>query len=106
MKTSKSFLLIAIAVLLSGCGGMSAPYSGTYKFTGPGTFQDFANTRYQCAQETSRRVGEAYINQYGGSSSSSVIPSCSVFIACLAAKGYYPNPNGNLDASSIIVKCN
>jgi hypothetical protein len=106
MKTPKYFLLIAVAVLLSSCGGMPAPYSGTYRFTGPGTFQDFANTRYQCAQETSRRVGGAYVNQYGGSSSTNVIPSCSTFRACLAAKGYYPNPNGNLDASSIIVECN
>ena len=82
------------------------PYSGTYRFSGPGTFQEFANTRYQCAQETARRVGGAYVNQYGGTSSSNVIPSCSSFRACLAAKGYYADPNGNLDASSIRVECN
>ena len=104
MKSLKSYLLISVVVLLSGCAG--APYGGTLRFTGPGTFQDFANTRYQCAQETSRRVGGAYINQYGGSSSSNVVPSCSVFAACLAAKGYYKNPNGNFDASSISVECN
>ena len=91
-----------ISLHVAGCAG---PYGGTLRFDGPGTFQDFAQSRYQCAQETSRRVSGAYINQYGGSSSSNVIPDCSTFSACLAAKGYYRNQNGRLDASGIQVNC-
>jgi len=107
MDTSmiKKILTVLVCSLsLTAC--VSLPYGGTFRFDGPGTFQDFAQARYQCTQETSRRVSGAYVNQYGGSSSSNVMPSCSAFSACLAAKGYYRNPNGRLDASAIRVDCN
>jgi hypothetical protein len=79
------------------------------RYNGPGTFQDFANTRYQCLQEISERQSEsgAFINQYGGAASSTdtVMPNCSAFNACLAAKGYYVDQNGRFDASAIKIRC-
>jgi len=99
---NKKLALIYLAgLLLAGC----AYYGGTLKFTGPGTFQEFAQARYQCAQETAAPQGGAVVNRYGGAASTSVVPNCSAFSACLAAKGYFRNPNGNLDASSIPIDC-
>ena len=94
----KTIALSAFAMLMTGC---AVP-----KYDGPGSFQDFANARYQCVQETSARVSGAAVNQYGGAARSSVMPSCSAFSACLASKGYYESQNGRHDASSISVRCN
>ena len=98
MKFFGTIPTITIALLMTGC---AAP-----KYDGPGSFQDFANARYQCVRETSARVSGAAINQYGGAASSSVMPSCSAFQACLASKGYYESQNGKFDAASIGVRCN
>jgi hypothetical protein len=103
----KNLFLLVCVFVLSGCADMApAPYKGTYRFSGPGTFQEFAQVRYQCLQETKARVSSGFANEFGASAGSTVKPSCSAFAACLAAKGYYNDPNGNLDASSIIVDCN
>ena len=90
-------------------------YGGTYRFDGPGEFSDFANSRYQCAQETMTRRSSSSaavmnnsnvgIGNGAAASSSTAMPSCSMFNACLAAKGFFRNPNGKFDASSIGVKC-
>lgn len=85
------YLLLLVPFLLSAC------YAPAPRYSGPGTMQDFANARYQCVQETSARQSGAYINQYGGYANSTVKPTCSAFTACLAAKGYYENPNGQFD---------
>ena len=95
-------VLLSIFSLLSGC---QTVHGGTFRFNGPGTFQEFATARYQCAQETAQRSSGAYVNQYGGSASSSVRPNCTTLSACLAAKGYYRDRNGRLDASSIPIEC-
>ena len=80
-------------------------YGGTFMWDGPGSYQDFATVRYQCAQETSARVSGAAVSQYGGVSGSSVRPSCSTFHACLASRGYFKNTLGRFDASSIAIAC-
>ena len=103
----KNIFLLFSVFILTGCADMApAPYKGTYRFTGPGTFQEFAQTRYQCLQETKARVSSGFANEYGASAGSSVMPSCSAIDACMAAKGYYRDPNGSLDASSIVISCN
>jgi hypothetical protein len=102
MNKSKTILFLSTLIVVVGC---TTIYGGTYRFDGPGSFQDFAQVRYQCSQETSSRVSGAFANQYGGAASSSVTPECSRFTACLAAKGYYRNPEGRLDASAIPVSC-
>ena len=101
----KTIALSAFAMLMTGCVA-PAPMLMAPKFDGPGSFQDFANARYQCLQQTSARVDGGFANQYGGALSSSVMPSCSAFSACLASKGYYQSQNGRHDASSISVRCN
>jgi hypothetical protein len=100
MKFLKKIVMAIMTIVMTGC---IAPPP---KYTGPGSFQDFANARYQCVRETSARVSGAAIGQYGGSAKSSVMPSCSAFTACLASKGYYESQNGKFDAASIGVNCN
>ena len=92
----KKLLLIAMISILGGCAA---------SYDGPGSFQDFANARYQCVQETSAWYSSGAANQYGASVSSGVKPGCSAFLACLASKGYYKTQNGRFDAKSIPVSC-
>jgi len=98
----KNLTVVLAALVLAGCAGV---HGGTYRYSGPGSFQDFAAARYQCIQEASSRVSGAVVNQYGGRASSNVAVNCSVMDACLGARGYLRNPNGNHDASSISVTC-
>lgn len=80
--------LISSGILVFVLVGCAAVYT---RWTGPSSNsqQDFMNIRYQCLKETQARVSSAYINQYGGSSSSNVRPPCSAWNACMASKGYY-----------------
>jgi len=112
---------LVITCLLVGCAATNVQIpttpniiGGTYRFDGPGEFNDLLNARYQCAQETMSRSSSSSAvissNSSSGvgssSSSSSSLPSCSMFNACLAAKGYIRNSAGRLDASSVPIKCN
>ena len=99
VMTNKYYFLAVIALTVTSC---SAP-----KYSGPGTFEDFASARYQCVKESplveTTRVGSS---MYGRTGSSTTLPSCSVFIACLASKGYYKNSSGQFDAAAAPVACN
>jgi len=100
MKLLQTIAIPTLAILMTGC---AAP-----RYDGPGSFQDFANARYQCVRETSARVSGAAVNQSGGAASSSVMPSCSAFASCLASKGYYESQSGRFDPNTagIVVRCN
>ncbi len=88
---------IMTTILLTGCAA---------RYNGPGTFQDFAKARYECYESLNRDKNySAYIGEYGGSASSSTMPSCGSFVACLASRGYIKSENGRLDTSSIQVNC-
>lgn len=98
MKHFKLLLISSLVSILSGCAAVN--------YDGPGSFQDFANARYQCLQETQQRISGGYINQSGGAATSQVMPSCSAFNSCLATKGYYQNQNGRFNPNSIAIRCN
>lgn len=85
-KLYSSFFILAITI--TGCASGPPSY---FRFIGPAnkTQQEFINERYFCLKETQQRTSNTSVNQYGGSSSSSVIPSCSAFNACLASRGFY-----------------
>ena len=92
------YICAGIFLILTGC---AVP-----NYSGPGTYQDFANARYQCVQETSARQSGAYVGQYGGYANSTVMPTCSAFQACLASKGYYQDSNGRFNPQAAgIVNC-
>ena len=85
LKTGGILLLSAV---VSGCTPMPQTY---FRFTSSNnaTEQQFVNDRYECYKETQQQVSNAIVNQYGGVANSQVMPLCSAFYACLAARGYY-----------------
>ena len=95
-------LLALTATVLSGC---AVPQQ--IRFTKDGTDQaKFMKDRYECLQEAQQRVSGAYVNQYGGASSSKVVANCGVWVACLGARGYEVDPNGDLAAPpGMVVYC-
>ena len=92
MRIASKCLGVALVVAaVSGC----AP---TYiRYINPNATQEqFMKDRYECYQETQQRISGAYVNQYGGAASSRVMPSCSAFNACIAARGYIRSDTTNL----------
>lgn len=83
----RAYLLVLLTVLVTGCA--SQPRYMRYVNNTGATQDQFMKDRYSCYQETRERVSAAYANQYGGAASSQVVPSCSGFNACMAARGYY-----------------
>jgi hypothetical protein len=55
----------------------------------PGASQaDFSQARYSCMQQSQQPTSFAYVNQYGGSSSSGVATNGNLFNACMNAQGW------------------
>lgn len=78
---------IAIAgsiILLSACT------ANNNVWVKPGASQtEFAQTKYGCMQQSQHRVSTAYVDQYGGASSSRVTTNDPLFGACMNAQGWY-----------------
>jgi hypothetical protein len=60
------------------------------------TQQQFIQDRYACMMQTQQTVTAAAFDGSGGGAVSRVMPSCSAFNACLAARGYYRADTTNL----------
>ena len=74
----KKFLcLIGLTLILTSC------QTATLRYSGSGNFNDLAKARYACHRHA----------------------CTSAFDACVAAKGFYSNQNGPLNASSIQFDC-
>ncbi len=84
--------ILLMAASMSGCATTYIRYLSSNNATQTQFMQD----RYQCYQETKQRIYGAFVNQYGGSASSQVLPSCSAWNACLAARGYYRSDTTNV----------
>lgn len=98
----RTFLLFFMMVPFTvSCGNMSNRYYG--KPGADASYQELLNDRYECAIETSARssAASASVNTNSGigasTSSSQVLPSCSLFNACLAARGWIRYDGVNLD---------
>lgn len=89
---SLTALLIATATV-TGC---ATTYIRWMNSSGV-TQEQFMKDRYACLQETQQRISDAYTNEAGGASTSQVMPTCSAWNACLAARGYYRSDTTNLD---------
>jgi|SRR5215469_4749406 len=87
-------LVASITAILCAYG--CTPNYMRYVSNTDATETQFLQDRYQCLQETAHQVSGAYVNAYGGAASSQVMPSCSAFNACLAARGYYRSDTTNL----------
>ena len=105
----KAWFVTFIFAVISGC---ATPPTSYYRYFNPkSNQQQFMKDRYACLQETQQRVSGAYVNQYGGASSSTVMPPCSAFNACLASRGYYrsdttnPNDPGLYVPQGAVINC-
>ena len=93
MKPVIAAALLAAGLAVSGC---STTYIRWVNSRGVSQ-EEFMKDRYACLQETQQRVSDAYVNQTGGASTSQVMPTCSAWNACLAARGYYQVNTTNLE---------
>ena len=70
------------------------------------TQEQFMKDRYECLQQAQQPVSGAYVNAYGGASSSQIVANGGVWISCLEARGYTTDPNGDLVAPpDMVVYC-
>lgn len=95
MNPSRLFYAFALC-LFAGCAPVQPQYQPQLRYESlrGATLDQFLRDRYACYQETAQRVSGAAITPYGGAATSNVIPSCSAFSACLAARGYLRNDAG------------
>ena len=75
------------------------------KYEGPGTFQEFAQARYQCAQEITNSINATIRVQTGNAVPRYALPRCDLFSACLASKGYIKNQEGKFNAAEVPIDC-
>lgn len=73
---------VASAFALSACAPMMS-------WNKPGASQaEFSQDRYDCMQQSQQQVSGAFINKYGGGSSTQVITNDGLFGSCLNARGW------------------
>lgn len=85
-----------VMLALSAC---VTPPPPTARFTKPGATQEqYMADRYACYQESAQTASGAYVDAYGGASSSGVVHSRGAWLACMGARGYVIDPNGALVA--------
>ncbi len=84
--------IVCVAALLAACAALQM---GWYK---PGATQsEFAEDRYECMQSSQERVSGAYVNAYGGASSSGTTTNMPLFQACMEARGYVWTSEAQVD---------
>jgi hypothetical protein len=83
----KSLGIILFAAVVSGCASEPPMYIRYTNNTGA-TQQQFMNDRYACYKETLEWFSRAAAYQPGGGDVGQVVPPCSPFNDCLAARGY------------------
>jgi hypothetical protein len=83
-------------MLLAGC---ATPVPPPTRYSKPGATQEqFMSDRYDCMLQAQREETTTYANQYNGSSRSGTVIKCGIWRACLGARGYTIDPNGNVGA--------
>jgi hypothetical protein len=87
----KRIFILICAVFLSSCAQNNV-------WVKPGAAQgEFAQAKYSCMQQSQQRISGAYVNQYGGSSSSEVITNNALWSACMNASGWTLQSKDSLD---------
>mgnify|MGYP006982484496 CR=1 FL=1 len=97
----KKLSILLLSLFLSGCG----TFGGTYMYSGSGTFQNFANARFECSLAAQGTSSGGFITATSGSFSSVPTVNCGMMDACLASRGFVRDTSGSFDASSMKVRC-
>ena len=78
-------VLFASVILLAGCA--TPPQKAWFK---PGATQtEFSNDKYACLQQSQQERSGAYVNAYGGASTSGAVTNWTLYGACMNAHGWY-----------------
>lgn len=101
---SKLFFLFSSLALLSLLSACVSPYGGTFRFRGPGGLDQFSKEFHQCVVQSRGTSAGSLVTVNNGRQASDM-PSCGELRLCLASKGYYQDPNGNIDAAPVAVRC-
>jgi hypothetical protein len=97
-RSATPTVMLCFAIMIGGCA--TAP---PLQLAKPGgSYQDFSTDRYECVKEASRPYSGAYVNAYGGSSSSVVMPSRGVYLSCMAARGWHVVQSGGYVPETLI----
>ncbi len=96
-------VLGVLTVTLAAC--VTTPEAEVFLYDGPGPFQHFADAQYQCARETTVVEVEGFVVDGDGFVRSEETRSCSLFVACMASRGYTRVPQGEFDPSSLGIRC-
>jgi hypothetical protein len=78
---------ILVVALVGGCAS-TVP---TWTSNRSASQDEWLKDRYACYNETQQRISGASVDQNGGAANSLVVPMCTAFNACLAARGYTKN---------------
>ena len=85
---------LAVAVMLSlGTVGCGAP---NYRSDRGASQDQFMQDRYSCAQEARGVSSSGYADRYGAATRGGTSVNRSLFMSCMAARGYYQDSNGPL----------
>lgn len=89
----RRFTIVAISVALTAC---AAPPSPTVmKLAKPGaTYQEFLQDRYACITDARTNVSSAFVTPDVGAAQSGQVINRSIYLPCMAARGYTMDPNG------------
>jgi starvation-inducible outer membrane lipoprotein len=91
--------LAMLALTLAACSSAPTAPQPPAKFTKPGATQEqFMSDRYACYQAAQQQIGGPLMNASPGAASPQVVASRSMWLSCMQARGYVPDPNGSLSA--------
>lgn len=77
----RKLCVIAAIMAMAGCA--------TNVWNKPGSSQDdFARDQYGCLQDSQQQSGSAYVNKFGGASSTGMATNDGLFGACMNSKGW------------------
>ena len=83
-----AFLLCTVAASVAGCAVLAPPPG----FSLLNNQQVYMQDQNDCIKQSAKPLSEA-LNNNAGSASSTTMPSRSVFMNCMAAKGHQVDPN-------------
>ena len=81
---------ILVVAFVGGCAS-TPPTVPTWTSNRSASQDEWLKDRYACHNETKQRISGASVDQSGGIANSLVVPMCTAFNACLAARGYTRN---------------
>ena len=105
----KKFLILSL-LILGGCAP-GVPYYNTYdgqpnRYSGEGTLQDLIQARLECFQELTPGSGSNNVNVQVNSNVDNGAMNCGAFTSCVASKGFFRTPTGNiLLPESYVMSC-